>query len=120
MDKKLTGLVAAAAAAAPIAAAEAATPQELTQTMTVRSYADLLTPIANAPALLKTSDEFADRARAASEDRIRLAQWGDPDYYYRHHHHHHNNYWRRRRWRHHHHHHHHHHDYYRPRYYYPY
>ena len=60
------------------------------------SFAELLEPIPNAPALLMAMDE-----KPAAENNVQLAQ-----YYHHHHHHHHHRYWRR--YRHHHHHHHHH------------
>jgi hypothetical protein len=71
------------------------------------SYAELLQPIPNAVALLKTADEMEAAARASQAGepgaQTQLAQY----WYHHHHHHHHNNYWRRRYYHHHHHHHHH-------------
>ena len=109
MDKKLAGLLGAVAGLATMSAAQAAThpapsPAEALQ---ASSYADLLTPIPNAAALLK-----ADAASARQPAEMQLAQvyytpYPPPYAYYHHHHHHHHRYWRR--YSHHHHHHHHHH-----------
>ena len=91
MEKKIAGLVGAVAALGTLTAVQAApapTPATVSP-LEVNSYADLLGPIPNAVALLKTVDE-----RPSSEGSVQLAQY--------HHHHHHY-----RRHRHHHHHHHH-------------
>jgi hypothetical protein len=82
------------------------------------SFADLLTPIPNAAALLRAVDE--SRQSPSAEDNVQLAQFFE----HHHHHHHHHSQYRRdydaprviivpRRYRHHHHHHHHHHSFYR-------
>jgi hypothetical protein len=98
MDKKIVGLLGAAAAVATVGGAQAA--QTSNDPLTARSYADLLTPIPNATEAL-----IADNARLEAQPAksVQLAQ-----YYYHHHHHHHHGYYRYY-----HHHHHHHHGYYR-------
>jgi hypothetical protein len=129
MDKRTAGLVGALSALAPLAAAAAPAAPTLADVMAPRSYAELLQPIPNAPALLK--EAMAAAPETAAEPRIESAQYYGDDSYY----HHHNNYYRQRRYRHHHHdnyggwggyggggwgrrpnyhhhHHHHHHDYY--------
>jgi hypothetical protein len=94
MDKKITGLVGAISALAPLAATAAPT---LADVMAPRSYAELLQPIPNAPALLK--EAMAAAPETPAEARIETAQYYGDDSYY----HHHNNYYRQRRYRHHHH-----------------
>jgi hypothetical protein len=99
MDKKIAGLLGAAAAVATVGCAQASTaPAQAPQDpLTARTYADLLTPIPNATEAL-----IADNARleAKPSEGVQLAQY--------HHHHHHHGYHRYY-----HHHHHHHHGYYR-------
>jgi hypothetical protein len=99
MDKKIAGLLGAAAAVATVGGAQASTApaQAPNDPLTARSYADLLTPIPNATEAL-----IADNARleAKPSEGVQLAQY--------HHHHHHHGYHRYY-----HHHHHHHHGYYR-------
>jgi hypothetical protein len=99
MDKKIAGLLGAAAAVATVGCAQASTApaQAPNDPLTARSYADLLTPIPNATEAL-----IADNARLEAKpfEGVQLAQ------YYHHHHHHHHGYYRYR-------HHHHHHGYYR-------
>jgi hypothetical protein len=128
MDKKTAGLV-GVISALPLAAAAPAAAKTLDEVMTPRSYAELLQPIPNAPALLK--EAIASQPGQEPEARVETAQYYDPyggdGYYqrprYHHHHHHHNSYgggwggggyygggyYARPRY---HHHHHHHHDYY--------
>jgi cobalamin biosynthesis protein CbiG len=93
MDKKIAGLLGAAAALTTMTAAQNAVAEPAPSALSV-SYRDLLEPVPNALAALKEDD-----ARLAKEKdgNTQLAQ------HHHHHHHHH------RRHRHHHHHHHHHH-----------
>jgi hypothetical protein len=92
MDKKLAGLLGAAAALTAMTTAQA-TPLQSTELAPASGYRDLLDPIANAVPLLQ-----ADDARLAQkQEATRLAQ---VNVTVGHHHHHH--------WRRHHHHHHHH------------
>lgn len=106
MDKKIAGLLGAAAALTSMNAATAATPAP-TESLRAASYADLLTPVPNAVASLIADDANRSNASAIEDvDGVKVAQM--------HHHHHHHRYHRRviilhRRHRHHHHHHHHHH-----------
>lgn len=119
MDKKIAGLLGAVAALSSLPSAQAAAPAiaptHTADAMQVSSYADLLTPVPNAVAVLKADDAAraqmpADEAQAT--DGVQVAQ-----YYYHHHHHHHQIFIRRYHHHHHHwrrwHHHHHHHRYYR-------
>jgi hypothetical protein len=110
MDKKIAGLLGAVAALTSVDAAQAATtsPPNPTETMRAASYADLLTPIPNAVALLD-ADDVARSQRPAAEgtEGVQVAQ-----YHHHHHHHHHRRTIIIRRHHHHHHHclrHHHHH-----------
>jgi hypothetical protein len=101
MQKKITGLLGAGAVATlgAFGAAQAAPAPATNDMLTANSFAELLEPIPNAAAVLKTADESGSSLSA--EGNIQLAQ-----YYHHHHHHHHHHY--RRRYHHHHHHHHHH------------
>lgn len=91
MDKRLAGLLGAAAALATMNAGHAATLAQQTELAPAANYKDLLDPIPNALAVLKADDERL--AATPGSDWIQVAS---------HHHHH------RYRRRHHHHHHHHH------------
>ena len=90
MDKKIAGLLGAAAALTAANSAQAATQVAATELQPAASYSDLLEPVPNALALLKTEDTQGTATRA--NDQTRLAQ---------HHHHHHHRWWRRF-WHHHH------------------
>jgi len=107
MDQKIAGLVGAIAGLASLDAAQGAAtaapdPEQLSG---AGSFAELLSPIPNALAMLRAQDATVrsipnpDRADANSD--VKLAQ--------NHHHHHHHRYIKPKR-RHHHHHHHHHND----------
>jgi hypothetical protein len=109
MDKKIAGLLGAAAALTTMTGAAQAAPAQSTEASAVRSYRDLLDPIPNAGPLLKADD--ARLAQQRPNEATRLAQvsiqLGHHHHHHhgrvnRHHHHHHHSY-------HHHHHHHHHH-----------
>jgi hypothetical protein len=102
MDKKIAGLLGAAAALTTITAAHAATPAQTTQPVT--SYRDLLNPVADPVAALKADDARVAQKTDATADETKVAQ-----VFYHHHHHHVIIRPFRRHWRHHHHHHHHHH-----------
>ena len=103
MDKKIAGLLGAAAALTAVNGAEAAAPAATVGLEPAATYRDLLEPIPNALTLLKSEDTRGTDTRA--NGRTQLAQY--------HHHHHHHRWWR---YHHHHHryyrHHHHHHRYY--------
>ena len=119
MDKKIAGLLGAAATLGAFGAAQAApapTPAP-TDVLRANSFADLLEPIPNAAALLQAVDESAPAQSA--DGNVQMAQ-----IYIEHHHHHHHHHSAYRRYaprivvvpprfRHHHHHHHHHHSFYR-------
>lgn len=98
MQKTITGLLGAMAALGALGVAQAAPTPDPNEALKANSFAELLEPIPNAPALLKAMDE-----KPAAENTVQVAQ-----YYHHHHHHHHHRYWRRY-----HHHHHHHHHYWR-------
>ena len=110
MDKRIAGLLGAAAALTTAHSGAAAAGSDLARLQQPKSYAELLEPIPNAVTMLKSDDE--SRAVSGPVEQVR---------YYHHHHHHHHGYFRRyyyggyysRRYHHHHHHHHHHHSYYR-------
>jgi hypothetical protein len=103
MEKRIAGLLGAVAALGAMSAVQAApTPQAPTDTLRANSFAELLEPIPNAPAVLKAMD---DQNAPPAAGNVELAQL------YYHHHHHHHHFWRR--WRRHHHHHHHHHHWHR-------
>ena len=98
MNKRIAGLLGAAAALTTMSAAQAAVPPG--ELAPPSSYAELLAPVANASAALK-----ADDARLAenSAGEVQLAQYYH--HHYHHHHYHHHHY---------HHHHYHHHHYFPP------
>jgi hypothetical protein len=102
LDKKIAGLLGAAAALTTVTAAHAATAAQTTEP--AASYRDLLNPVANPLTTLKADDARLAQKTDATADETRMAQ-----VFYEHHHHHHHV---RRRHRYHHHHHHHHHDHY--------
>lgn len=113
MDKKIAGLLGAAAGLATISAAQAAIAPapDPSKPLKASSYADLLAPIPDAVALLEADN--ATRAQKAAEpvaDDLQVAQYPYaapypyPPYAYHHHHHHHHHHYRR--YSHHHHHHH--------------
>src|SRR5665213_2179730 len=90
MDKKIAGLLGAAAALASMNAANAATPAP-TESFRAASYSDLLNPVPNAVAALVADDANRSNRPVAEElNGVKVAQ-----------HHHHHRY--RRRHRHHHH-----------------
>ncbi|WP_031336099.1 hypothetical protein [Rhodopseudomonas sp. B29] len=116
MERKIAGLIGAAAALGAATAPAAAAPMT-TDVLQANTYADLLQPIPDASAKLQALD--AQAASEPAEKPVQLAQF----YYHHHHHHHHHGYWHHHhhgyygprivvvppRFRHHHHHHHHHH-----------
>jgi hypothetical protein len=99
MDKRLAGLLGAAATLGTLGTAQAASgpATEPSEVLQAGSYADLLQPIPNAAATLKVIDEGTPMASA--EPKVQLAQM------HHHHHHHHHHHFRRHRHHHHHHHH---------------
>jgi hypothetical protein len=82
MDKKIAGLLGAAAALTTVGGAHAATTQP-TKPLAATSYRDLLEPVPNALALLTADDAVRAQQPPA---RVQLAQ------YHHHHHHHHHGY----------------------------
>ena len=82
MDKKIAGLIGAAAALTTIGAAQAAVPAQ-TQSGPAVAYRDLLTPIPNAGALLK-----ADNQRAQGEMKVADTVVIKHKRHHHHHHHH--------------------------------
>jgi hypothetical protein len=109
MDKKIAGLLGAAAALTTMTGAQAA-PAQSTELAAATSYRDLLDPVPNALPLLK-----ADDARLAAEAGTKVAQisigigGGGHHHHHSHHHHHHHGVVIRLGHHHHHRHHHHHH-----------
>jgi hypothetical protein len=95
MDKKIAGLLGAAAALTTVTAAHAAAPAQTAEP--AASYQDLLNPVASPMAALKADDARLAQKTDAAADETKVAQL-----FYDHHHHHHHHFRRR-------HHHHHHH-----------
>lgn len=85
MDKKIAGLLGAAAALTTITSAQAA-PAQQTKPATPASYKELLEPIPNAVALLKADDSA--RAHTSPTAKVELVQY----HHHHHHHHHHHGY----------------------------
>jgi hypothetical protein len=101
MDKRLAGLLGAAAALTAVTGAQAAA-SPAPGNAVATSYQDLLEPVANPVAALKADDaRLAQQRKTTAEGEV--AQIVVVPHHHHHHHHHH---WRRR-----HHHHHHHHMY---------
>lgn len=94
MDKKIAGLLGAAAALTALGSAQAS-PEQGTGAAPVASYRELLEPVPNPLAALKADD--SRRSESAGSENVQLAQWHD-------HHHHHRRHHHRRRHHHHHHH----------------
>jgi hypothetical protein len=86
MDKKIAGLLGAAAAIATISGAHAST-QPQSQPTTTLSYRDLLEPVPDAVAALKADDvRLAETPAVSAKDAgLQVAQW----HHHHHHHHHH-------------------------------
>ena len=101
MDKRIAGLLGAAAALTAVTAAQATT-APTPELAPATSYRDLLDPIPNPVPVLQ-----AENARAAAQSTTEVAQISVQLGHHHHHHHHHHIVIRRR---HHHHHHHHHHN----------
>ena len=102
MDKKIAGLLGAVAALGAVSTTQAARLAPRQEVLRANSFAELLTPIPNASAVLQAVDR--EDGTASSEAKLQTVQ-------YHHHHHHHNRTVIIKRHRHHHHHHHHHHHY---------
>jgi hypothetical protein len=108
MDKKIAGLLGAAAALTTMSAANAGVPSQSSELAPATSYRDLLDAIPNPIASLKADD--ARLAETQPAEGTQVAQ----NYHHHHHHHHHHVIPRPvRRILHPHHHHHHHHDHHR-------
>jgi hypothetical protein len=107
MDKRIAGLLGAAAAFTAVSAAHAV-PAQTSELAPATSYRDLLDPIPNALPLLKAED--AQLTQSSAEEVAQISVQLGPHHHHHHHHHHgvvvrlgpHHP-------RHHHHHHHHHH-----------
>lgn len=88
MDKKIAGLLGAAAALTAVTAAQAAAPAAPSAAQVPPSYRNLLDPIPNALPLLK-----ADDARRAQTTKIQTAETviikKEGAHHHHHHHHHH-------------------------------
>ena len=111
MDKKLAGLLGAAAALTTMTSAQAATADRQTEMAPATSYRDLLDPVPNALSALK-----ADDAKRNETPTTQVAQVSVELGHHHHHHHHHHHgvilrFGPHHRYYHHHHHHHHHHHY---------
>jgi len=103
MDKKIAGLLGAAAALTTLGSAQAAPAAPVQALPAASSYADLLEPVPNASAVLAADDQ----SMGVEQATVQLAQYHHHHHHHRrvivirrHHHHHHH-------WRRHHHHHHH-------------
>jgi hypothetical protein len=110
MDKRLAGLLGAAAALTAASGVQAAAPAQSTEVAPAASYRELLDPVPNALAALMADEGQQAKARASGETQLAYHHhhhhgWRR-GWHHHHHHHHHHHGWRR--W---HHHHHHHHDY---------
>ena len=102
MDKKIAGLLGAAAALTTITGAQAAAPAQTNDPSAPTTYQDLLSPVANPLAALKVDDARRSEQNARGTEVAQVI-------FHHHHRHHHHHWW----WRYHHHHHHHHHHWWR-------
>ncbi len=85
MDKKIAGLLGAAAALTTVTAANAAVPAPTEGNAPPASYRDLLNPVPNPVAALQADDaRLAGTPSSTKDDGLQVAQ-----YYHHHHHHHH-------------------------------
>jgi len=84
MDKKIAGLLGAAAAIGAVTGAQAA-PAQQPQLAVPASYRDLLEPVPNALAMLKAED--AARTQLGPTAKMEMVQY----HHHHHHHHHHHN-----------------------------
>jgi hypothetical protein len=84
MDKKIAGLLGAAAALTTMSAAQSAVAEPI-QNEAPASYRDLLEPVPDALNALKADDARIAAAKTQGGERV-------PQYYYHHHHHHHQYY----------------------------
>jgi hypothetical protein len=112
MDKKLAGLLGAAAALTTMTAAQAAMPEQTTEMAPATSYRDLLDPVPNALSALKADDAKRNEAPKTELAQVSVQVGGGHHHYYHHHHHHHGVVVRLGPGHHHYHHHHHHHHHY--------
>ena len=110
MDKKLAGLLGAAAALTTMTAAQAAMPDQKTEIAPAASYRDLLDPVPNALSALKADNAKRDEAPKTELAQVSVQVGGGRHHHYHHHHHHHGVVVRLGSHHHYHHHHHHHHD----------
>jgi hypothetical protein len=88
MDKKIAGLLGAAAALTTVNGAQAAAPAP-TALEPAATYRDLLEPIPSALALLKNEDTKGIDTRANGQTRLAQHHHHHHHRYYHHHHHHH-------------------------------
>ena len=112
MEKTVMGLVAAIGAAAPLAGAQASavTTEAAHGALRVASIAELLEPVANAPAILAALDAAPQREAAPAKDAgVQLAWHHHHHHHHWYHHHHHHHYYYHHHHHHHYWHHHHHH-----------
>lgn len=84
MDKKIVGLLGAAATLGAMTTANAATAIPMQELATATNYADLLTPVPNAVSALKADDA---RLIQVDEKKIIIKK---KKHHHHHHHHHHN------------------------------
>jgi hypothetical protein len=111
MDKKLAGLLGAAAALTTMTAAQAAMPDQKTELAPAASYRDLLDPVPNALSALKADNAKRDETSKTELAQVSVQVGGGRHHHYHHHHHHHGFVVRLGPGHHHYHHHHHHHHY---------
>ena len=97
MDKKLAGLLGAAAALATMSSAQAAAPVQQSEIAPATSYRDLLDPVPNALSALKADDARLAESQGTqnqstqnqgTQDGVRVAQISVQVGHHHHHHHH--------------------------------
>ena len=88
MDKRIAGLLGAAAALTTVTAAQAAAPAQ-TQATEPTSYRDLLNPVPNAVAVLRADDAQAAQKTEEDANEMQVAARIVIRHHHHHHHHHH-------------------------------
>jgi hypothetical protein len=92
MDKKIAGLLGAAATLATVSGSQAAVPTQANEPAAATSYRDLLNPVPDAVAALQADDWQLAEKRVGETQTAQIVV--RRRYYYHHHHHHHHHHHR--------------------------
>ena len=94
MDKKIAGLLGAAATLATVSGAQAGAPPQANEPAAATSYRDLLNPVPNAVAALQADERQLAEKRAGETQTAQIIIRRRYYYHHHHHHHHHHRYYR--------------------------